>query len=381
MRVLNVNATFDAVTGGGTAERTFQLSRYLANTGIECAVLTLDVGLNEERVAAVRPARVTALRCTWPRFYVFPLPEARIGSLVGWADVIHITGHWTLLNALVYREARRQGKPYAVCPAGALPVFGRSPRLKALYNGLVGRRLVRDARAWIAIGHNELDHFREYGVDAGQVTLIPNGVDPADFGSNDPDGFRRKFELPAAPFVLFLGRLDFIKGPDLLLEAFSELADSHPGLQLVFAGPDGGMLESLRSASRAGGLSGRVHFIGPVRGTDKSHAYRAASLLAVPSRQEAMSIVAIEAGICGTPVLITDRCGFDEIADSGGAVVCPATAEGLRSGLNGMLAAATDLAAMGARLHEFTRERYLWSGMVERYRQLFERVAPARGRA
>jgi glycosyltransferase involved in cell wall biosynthesis len=381
MRVLNVNAILDPVAGGGTAERTFQLSRFLARSGTECMVLTLDTGLSPERIVALRPAGITALRCVMPRFYLFPLPEKRIRELVGWADVIHLMGHWTLLNALVYREARLQAKPYVVCPAGALPIFGRSRSLKVLYNSMVGRRMVRDAHAWVAISKNELTHFSGYGVDPARITLIPNGVDPEEFRSSDPDGFRRKFGLPTAPFVLFLGRLDLIKGPDLLLRAFTGIADTHPDVQLVFAGPDGGMLASLREMSRRAALSERVHFIGPVRGTDKAHAYRAASFLAVPSRQEAMSIVAIEAGICATAVLITDQCGFDEIAASGGGIVSPPTEEGLRAGLRDMLAPATDLPRMGAKLRELTETHYLWSGVVRRYRDLFERVASARSPA
>jgi glycosyltransferase involved in cell wall biosynthesis len=178
MKVLNVNATLDPVAGGGTAERTFQLSRFLARGGAECAVLTLDAGLTPERAAGLGPARLVALRTVLPRFYVFALPEKRIRELVRWADVVHLMGHWTLLNAMVCREAVRQGRPYAVNPAGALPIYGRSRLLKAAYNLAIGRRMVREAHACVAIGTNEFAHFERYGVPRSRVTLIPNGVDP-----------------------------------------------------------------------------------------------------------------------------------------------------------------------------------------------------------
>jgi glycosyltransferase involved in cell wall biosynthesis len=381
MKVLNVNATLDPVAGGGTAERTFQLSRFLARGGAECAVLTLDAGLTPERAAGLGPARLVALRTVLPRFYVFALPEKRIRELVRWADVVHLMGHWTLLNAMVCREAVRQGRPYAVNPAGALPIYGRSRLLKAAYNLAIGRRMVREAHACVAIGTNEFAHFERYGVPRSRVTLIPNGVDPGDFPPADPDEFRRKHDLPQAPYVLFVGRLDSIKGPDLLLEAFAAIAPGNPRTHLVFAGPDGGMLASLRAATARTGLSGRVHFVGPVRGADKARAYRGACLLAVPSRQEAMSIVAIEAGICGTPVLITDQCGFDEVGASGGGLVVPASAAGLQRGLEALLGPSADLPGMGARLREFTMAAYLWTSVVRRYLDLFERVALAPGGA
>lgn len=379
MKILNVNALLDPVAGGGTAERTFQVSRFLARAGADCRVLTLDLGLAAQRVAALQPVQVTALRCIARRFYLFSLPEPRIGELVDWADIVHLTGHWTLLNAIVWREARRQGKPYVVCPAGALRIYGRSKLLKKLYNRMAGGELVRRADAWIAIGSNEVAQFRDYGVGAGRVELIPNGVDPDDFLDSDADTAQSRFNLPPDPFVLFLGRLDPIKGPDLLLRAFARMAGACPDVRLVVAGPDGGMLSVLHEIARAKGVLPRVHFVGPVRGADKSRLLHAASLLAVPSRQEAMSIVALEAGICGTPVLITDQCGFDEIASSGGAIVVPASEAGLCDGLLRMLPSSTALAAMGDRLREFVRAHYSWGNAASRYLEVYRRVASARG--
>jgi glycosyltransferase involved in cell wall biosynthesis len=375
MNVLSVNAILDPVAGGGTAERTFQMARFLAQAGVKCNVLTLDIGLSPERLSALRPAQASLLHCVLPRYYLFRIPEPRIRQLVHEADVVHLMGHWTLINALVARESLRQRKPYVVCPAGALPIYGRSRWVKILYNKLAGQQVVANAQAFVAISINEIAHFEAYGIAAQRVTLIPNGIDPADFDSADDAGFRRKFRLPPNPFVLFLGRLNHIKGPDLLLQAFAAIAASHPDAHLVFAGPDGGMLQLLQAMANRSGIVERIHFVGPVRGCDKSQACHAAALLAIPSRQEAMSIVALEAGICGTPVLITDFCGFSEIGTSGGGMVVSANVEGLRYGLHSMLVENGQLAALGATLRRFTIEHYLWGNVVNRYRELFERIA------
>lgn len=374
MKILNVNAVLDPVLGGGTAERTFQMSRFLAHAGVDCTVLTLDLGLGAERLAALHPAKSCVLHCTLPRFYVFALPEPRIEALVREADVVHLMGHWTLLNAVVASECRLQNKPYAVCPAGALPIYGRSRWLKKLYNLLAGKRLIRKAAACIAIARNELEHYAAYGISANRVTMIPNGIDAAEFLDSDDGAFRDKFGLPDAPFVLFLGRLAPIKGPDLLLEAYLGIAAAYPDVHLVFAGPDGGMLGSLQARAAGTGFVNRIHFIGAVSGADKSCAYHAATLLAIPSRQEAMSIVVLEAGICGTPVLITDCCGFDELADAGGGQVVKASVEGLQAGLVKMFSAREKLPAMGGALCLFTQKNFLWASIVKRYVTLFEKL-------
>lgn len=374
MRILNVNATIDPVTGGGTAERTLQLSRCFSRLGADCALLTLDLGITRERLQKLNGVPVTALRCLMPRYYVFPLPESRIDELVGWADIVHITGHWTLLNAVVYRSARRLGKPHVVCPAGALSIYGRSRVLKSSYNWIVGKRIIRDAGACVAIANNEIPQFAEYGVPGEHVTVIPNGIDPEEFSTPDPDGFRAKFRLPDAPFILFMGRLNPIKGPDLLLRAFAEAQLAGRGYHLVFAGPDGGLLETLKTEAARAGIAENVRFIGHVGAQDKVSAYRASELLVIPSRQEAMSIVVLEAGACDRPVLITDRCGFDEVERIGGGRVVPSSADGIKSGLLAMLSDATGLRAMGEKLGEFVRGNFLWEFACKRYLDLFSRL-------
>ena len=378
MKVLNVNVTVDAVSGGGTAERTVQMSKFLGKEGVECAILTLDIGLDSRRQDAFSGVSVTALRCVLPRYYVFPLPEPRVMELVQWADVVHLMNHWTLLNAMVYRAARRAGRPYVVCPAGALQIYGHSYGLKTLYNRFIGNRIVRNAAACAAIADNEIDQFRRYGVADDRIALIPNGVDPKEFRGADPEAFRRKFSIGRAPFILFMGRLNPIKGPDLLLRAFSRVSKVFVHLQLVFAGADGGMLTTLRAMAHESGVADRVHFVGHVSGDDKASAYSAASLLAIPSRQEAMSIVVLEAGICGAPVLITDRCGFNELGHIGGGRVVTASPDGIKSGLLYMLKDDAALRDMGHKLKDHVIQHYLWESVARKYLELFDRIVTAK---
>ncbi len=378
MKILCVNATLDPVSGGGTAERTSQMSRFLARNGAQCKVLTLDIGLDRDRLNALSGVEVIGLKCISERYYLFALPDERIPEAVLWADVIHLMGHWTLINAVVYRESRKHARPYVFCPAGALPIFGRSRLLKTLYNKLIGRRIAQDASACVAIGTNEVEQFLPYGISADRVTVIPNGVDPGEFVAGDPRAFRDKFGIGDAPFVLFMGRLNPIKGPDLLLDAFAKVSQRFPDVRLVFAGPDDGILRALRAAARQPGLDSRVRFLGNVSGADKAGAYRAARLLAIPSRQEAMSIVVLEAGICRTPVLMTDQCGFDGIEEAGGGRIVPASVDGLESGLLYMLADVERLSGMGARLESYTRAHFLWEAAAARYLEAFNRVLGAK---
>lgn len=376
MKILNVCSNFDPMTGGGEAERTFQMNGALRASGAFAQVLTIDTALSDRRKGAFGPEGVISLPCLFRRFYVPKVSPRYINELVEKFDIVHLIGHWTVLNALVYRAAVRANKPYVICPAGALSIFGRSRVLKRIYNFVVGDSIIKNASMCIAVTQEEGAYFIAAGVSPERVCVIPNGIDPGDFLSFDVAGLRKQYTLGERPFVLFLGRLNAIKGPDLLLEAFSRLAARFRDFDLVFVGPDGGMLDSLMAASRREGLEGRVHFIGYLGGTEKSTAYHAAELLVIPSRHEAMSIVALEAGICGTPVLLTDQCGFNQLSEVGGGWVAPATAEGLQRALEEILPNPEARHKAGQNIKSYVASNYGWDVIVESYKSLYARLLP-----
>jgi glycosyltransferase involved in cell wall biosynthesis len=374
LKILNVNHLLCAHTGGGAAERTFQMSRALVEKGLNCQILTLNIGLDKRRRDQLNGIDILAFPCINQRFFIPLVSYRRLMKAVEDADIIHLMGHWTLLNAFVYKAAMHLGKPYVVCPAGALPIYGRSNAFKRVYNALVGRGIVCDAKAGIAISPDEFDHFRDYGLDEGKVTLIRNGINQNDFRSKHSDKFRTRLSIPNEPYILFMGRLNSIKGPDLLLEAFCRIAGRISPYNLVFAGPDGGMLVDLKRLAQKYSCQNRVHFIGYVEGDDKAHAYAEAGLLAIPSRQEAMSIVVLEAGASATPVLITDQCGFDEVDSIGGGRVVSATVDGLVHGLLELLSNRKRLDRMGKNLNRYTLENFTWNTLVVKLLALYRDI-------
>ena len=374
MKILTVNMSLDTVTGGGTAERTFQLTRHMALLGNECTLLTTETGMTAERRASLKDCRIVALPVLSGRFHIPKMGREDITELVAASDVIHLMNHWTLLNALVYRAARRLGKPYVVCPAGALPIFGRSRLLKKGYNALVGYDMIRHAQACIAVAGNEKGHYAGYGVPPDRITTIPNGIDFQEYQVYDVAKFRDQAGLGDAPYILFVGRLNPIKGPDLLLRAFCRIFSVHKEYHLVFAGPDGGMEGLLKNISGQEGVNERVHFLGYVGGAEKAAAYHGASFVAVPSRQEAMSIVVLEAGICGKPVLMTDQCGFPAVAQVDGGRIVAATEDGIAEGLREMIRGACRIEEMGKHLQQFVEKYYSWDVIAQSYLTLFRKV-------
>jgi len=268
------------------------------------------------------------------------------------------------------------------CPAGALKPFGRSLWLKRLYDLLVGNRIVKFAARCVAITEDECADFFSRGVEESRVIVIPNGIDPQQYELHPPDSalleFRRGIGLGDSPYILFLGRLNAIKGPDLLLDAFISLFGQFPNHHLVFAGPTDDLGASLQADARAKGVAERVHFIGYVGGQQKVAALRGARLLVIPSRREAMSIVVLEAGACSCPVLFTDACGLAGLADANAGMMVAADAGEIADGMARCLADPERLERSGMRLNEIVAKDFLWSAQATRYRQVCDEIVRAK---
>lgn len=379
MNILNVNTSLDPILGGGTTERTVKLTLALDELeGVEARVLAMNAGTKNLKSVPIPLSQTVILPC-WNQRWYLPAPHfLKIYRIVAWADVIHLMNHWTLLNAGVYWMARWMKKPYVVCPAGALKIYGRSPTLKRLYNFLVGRSIIKNADALIAITEDEAALFQQAGVPDKKIAHIPNGVWERDFTCKDENLFRENSKLGESPFLLYVGRLNSIKGPDILLEAFSRIANKYPELHLALVGPDGGMLGELKSQIEQNGLSDKVHLIGFAGGDLKSSAYHGAELLVVPSRHEAMSIVALEAGICGTPVLLSDQCGFDALAEAGGGRITSIDIDAMAQSIETMLEDRAALKEMGSRAQQFIRDHFSWSIAAKNHLDLYRKIVPAK---
>jgi glycosyltransferase involved in cell wall biosynthesis len=168
-----------------------------------------------------------------------------------------------------------------------------------------------------------------------------------------------------------MGRLAPIKGPDLLIQAYLSTmnAQRYP---LVMAGPDFGMQGELQTLLANHQAADRVHFIGFLNEAQRNEAYQHAMMLVIPSRSEAMSLVALEAGITGLPVLLTNTCGFDEVQKIDGGCVVEPTVDGITSGLEIMLSDVDDLPQKGQRLKAFVVDHYSWHIIVTKMVDYFE---------
>ncbi|PBB40625.1 glycosyltransferase [Mesorhizobium sp. WSM3866] len=358
MNILLTTISLDSRKGGGTAERTRRLSIHLAAKGHRCEVATMQDG-DLAQMLRQCGIPVYATGSVRLRFTVPFINPFRLAQSVRRADALHILGYWNLLSVVTAFLASRLGKPYAFSAAGEFVGLERPRPIARLFHLLFGKRMIRNANLLVAVTALERRQILErFKLPEDRVIVVPNGVEEYVAVSD-------QLSQPDAPYVLFVGRLAEVKGPDLLVQAFADVAPEYPDVRLIVAGPDFGMRSRLEALATERQLGNRVVFAGHLAERDRTDAYRRALLLAVPSRAEAMSLVALEAGVAGAPVLLTDQCGFDEVESVGGGLVVPATVVGLRDGLHAMLAERGSLRSKGQALQSYVRGKFTWPSIVD----------------
>ena len=218
-----------------------------------------------------------------------------------------------------------------------------------------------------------------YGARPERIELVPSGVDHAFFSPGDRNGARTALGLDDRPTLLFVGRIQPLKGLTVAVEALARLEDRRSRL-VVVGGPSGaeGPAELARVVERIEdlGLTERVTFVAPQPHHMLSTWYRAADVVVVPSRSESFGLVALEASACGIPVVASAVGGLRTLVDSGvtGTLVDDRDPTAWARAIDAVLADPEKAAWMGAAAAEASR-RYSWSTTAGRLRRLYADLA------
>ena len=253
-------------------------------------------------------------------------------------DIVHIYGLYDTLGPAVGRYCRKFRVPYFVEPLGMTRPIDRGFLLKRIWRRWA-RNYLGQASKWIATSELEREDLRAARVPSEKVLLRFNGIDREGYKNLPSFGaFRKSVGLANDErLILFLGRLIPRKGADLLIEALPQIGGDK--VKLVIAGPEGenGYLTFLRDKARALGIAHRVLFPGPLYDDSLKEAFVDATVFALPSRYENFGNAAAEAIACGTPVVVSDRCGIAPLVDHRAGLVTSYDSEAVGQALKELL--------------------------------------------
>ena len=224
---------------------------------------------------------------------------------------------------------------------------------------------------------NEL--VAHYGADPTRIEIVSPGVDRAVFSPGRQHGARAALGWGTEPVVLFVGRIQPLKGPDIAVEALALLSD--PTARLVIVGAASGAegeeeLGRVKDAAAVNGLVDRVSFVPPQPHHALCTYYRAADVVVVPSRSESFGLVALEAAACGTPVVAADVGGLRTLVDHGrtGYRIEGRDPQAYAAAIQRLFddpALATHLGTQAAA----SASAYTWTSMAARLRRVYADVA------
>lgn len=223
----------------------------------------------------------------------------------------------------------------------------------------------------------EEEQFRRlYGDPAGRIEIISPGVEHALFAPGDRAAARDAVGFDAErPLVLFVGRIQPLKGPDVAIRALAALG--RDDVQLAIVGGSSGRNGDVQAAEAHAlvdelGLHDQVHFIEPQPHHVLSSWYRAADVVLVPSRSESFGLVALEAAACGIPVVASAVGGLLSLVDDGetGFLINGRRPADFAVAMAKILDDADLAATMGAAAEERARA-YTWRAAADRLRSLY----------
>ncbi|HWE57893.1 MAG TPA: glycosyltransferase [Acidimicrobiales bacterium] len=328
--------------GGGMNVYVRELATALARSGVACEVFTRAEDQSAiHRVVSVEPGfRVHHV----PAGPAGPVPKEKLPGLVD---------AWTTGVGRTLTEMADAGRPVAALHANywlsgvaghtlkhqlELPLLvtfhtldrvkaDASPASEPEMRATAEAQIVGCADSVLASCTVEADQLVDlYGADPERIALVAPGVEHAFFAPGDTAQARRAVDLPSdRPVILFVGRIQPLKGPTVAVEALAALrglgGPSARATLVLIGGPSGplgaGELAALRRAVAEHGLDADVRMLPPQPHEKLSTYFRAADACVVPSHSESFGLVALEAGACGVPVVAAAVGGLTTIVQDG----------------------------------------------------------------
>ncbi|MEM4700709.1 MAG: glycosyltransferase family 4 protein [Candidatus Bathyarchaeia archaeon] len=386
LKVMMLTWEFPPRIIGAISPHVYYLSKNLAKNGVNVYVVTCDFpgAPDHEVVDGVEVFRIDSYKNPSPDFaswvYLMNMnmqkEAASIVKNLGGVDIFH-AHDWLVANAGI----------------GLKHVF-RRPLLATIHSTEIGRRnglhsdyerMIHETEAWltyeawrvICCSNYMVSHVKwAFSLPEDKLVMIPNGVDVKEYEKStvDLNQFRRRFALPEEKIVLFVGRLVYEKGIQVLINAVPKILEK-VNAKFVVVG-NGYMKEPLWEHVKRMGLTHKVLFTGFVDDETLRNLQKCADVSVVPSLFEPFGIVALEAMAAKSPVVVSDTGGLSEIVehDVTGVKIYPDNPDSLAWGVTRVLLDESYANRLRENAYHMVVEKFNWEKISQQTKGVYERV-------
>ncbi len=304
-----------ALDSGGPVTAVLGMAEAQSKMGHSVVIVATRYG--NSAPPTVEYAQVYLYPCEFSKWRWSSALRNNLYSHIGDADLVHLHTLWSFPVLAAASVCAELGKPYILRPCGMLDPWSLSQKswLKKFYLRLFQKKIISPAAAIHFTSESEQLNSAPYTKGVHDF-VCPIGITAESKGNHQA--------LKANLMILFLSRLHYKKKPEVVIQAFGQIAQTNPNLRLIMAGSGKeSYVRKLQRMVQKLGLNDQVSFPGLLTGSWKEEVLSGADLFVLPSLHENFGISVVEAMAAGCPVVISDRINIaGEISRAQAGIVC-----------------------------------------------------------
>ena len=328
MKILMLTWEYPPRVVGGISKVVYDLSHKMVKEGNEVTVVTYKEGDNVkyyENDKGVEVYRVDNYMIR-PNNFIDWIMQLNFNMITKANEIINKNGKFDVIHAhdwLVAYSAKSIKESYNI-PLISTIHATESGRNNGIHDET--QRYINDSEWMLTYESSEVivnsnymknEVQRLFGLPYDKINVIPNGVNLQLFSNVNIDyDFRRQYAMDNEKIILYVGRLVYEKGIQNLIAAMPKILERYHDSKLIICGR-GGMIDELREQVKYLGIENKVYFAGYCDSKKMQKMYKCADVAVFPSTYEPFGIVAIESMLSGTPTIVSDVGGLNEIIEHG----------------------------------------------------------------
>ena len=328
MKILMLTWEYPPRVVGGISKVVYDLSHKMVKEGNEVTVVTYKDGDNVkyyENDKGVEVYRVDNYMIR-PNNFIDWIMQLNFNMITKANEIINKNGKFDVIHAhdwLVAYSAKSIKESYNI-PLISTIHATESGRNSGIHDET--QRYINDSEWMLTYESSEVivnsnymknEVQRLFGLPYDKINVIPNGVNLQLFSNVNIDyDFRRQYAMDNEKIILYVGRLVYEKGIQNLIDEMPKILDRYHDSKLIICGR-GGMIDELREQVKYLGIDNKVYFAGYCDSKKMQKMYKCADVAVFPSTYEPFGIVAIESMLSGTPTIVSDVGGLNEIVEHG----------------------------------------------------------------